>query len=112
MMERRQSVVEVNSETDFVAKNEKFQNYVAAGCCAGSGYTMQQTWKHFWLRHGMHDTSKTVNEALAKPDCCYRRELKDSVVSQQVEENNGFVADYIHMAAVRSVFLLTLRQTL
>ena len=25
-------VVEVNSETDFVAKNEKFQNYVAAGC--------------------------------------------------------------------------------
>ena len=29
MMRRTAVVVEVNSETDFVAKNEKFQSYVA-----------------------------------------------------------------------------------
>ena len=29
------AVVEVNSETDFVAKNETFQEFVGSGCEAG-----------------------------------------------------------------------------
>ena len=30
--------VEVNAETDFVAKNEKFRNVCRRGCTAGAGY--------------------------------------------------------------------------
>ncbi len=48
---KKAAIVEVNSETDFVAKNEKFQGYVAA--CCRSGYEQkQQISKHSWLRLG------------------------------------------------------------
>ena len=56
--------VEVNAETDFVAKNEKFQAYVAQVAeqaleteAADIDAFLAETWKF--------DTTKTVNEALA-----------------------------------------------
>lgn len=87
--------VEVNSETDFVAKNEKFQNYVAQVAeqaleteAADIDAFLAEPWKF--------DTSKTVNEELAGQITVIGENLKIRRF-QQVKEENGFVASYTHM---------------
>ncbi|MCD8132322.1 MAG: translation elongation factor Ts [Clostridiales bacterium] len=87
--------VEVNSETDFVAKNEKFQNYVAQVAeqaleteAADIDAFLAEPWKF--------DTSKTVNEELAGQIAVIGENLKIRRF-QQVKEENGFVASYTHM---------------
>lgn len=87
--------VEVNAETDFVAKNEKFQGYVAQVAeqaletqAADIDAFLAETWKF--------DTSKTVNEALAGQIAVIGENMKIRRF-QQVEENEGFVATYTHM---------------
>lgn len=45
------AVVEVNSETDFVAKNETFQSFVKA-VAAQAVNSDAKIWMHSWLRHG------------------------------------------------------------
>ena len=57
-------VVEVNSETDFVAKNEKFQSYVA-DVAAQALTTSAADIDAFLAEPWALDTTKTVNEALA-----------------------------------------------
>ncbi len=88
-------VVEVNSETDFVAKNEKFQNYVAEVAAQALDTTaadmdafMAEPWKA--------DTNKTVQEALAAQIAVIGENMKIRRF-EQVTEENGFVADYTHM---------------
>ncbi len=87
--------VEVNSETDFVAKNEKFQAYVAQVCdqaietkAADIETFLAETWKF--------DDSKTVNEALAAQIAVIGENLKIRRF-QQMEETEGFIAGYTHM---------------
>ena len=57
-------VVEVNSETDFVAKNEKFQSYVA-DVAAQALTTSAADIDAFLAEAWALDTTKTVKEALA-----------------------------------------------
>ena len=87
--------VEVNAETDFVAKNEKFQAYVAKVAeqaleteAADIDAFLAETWKF--------DTTKTVNEALAGQVAVIGENMKIRRF-QKVEEENGFVASYTHM---------------
>ena len=87
--------VEVNAETDFVAKNEKFQAYVAQVAeqaleteAADIDAFLAETWKF--------DTTKTVNEALAGQVAVIGENMKIRRF-QKVEEDNGFVASYTHM---------------
>ena len=87
--------VEVNAETDFVAKNEKFQAYVAQVAeqaleteAADIDAFLSETWKF--------DTTKTVNEALAGQVAVIGENMKIRRF-QKVEEENGFVASYTHM---------------
>ena len=87
--------VEVNAETDFVAKNEKFQAYVAQVAEQALGTEaadidafLAETWKF--------DTTKTVNEALAGQVAVIGENMKIRRF-QKVEEENGFVASYTHM---------------
>ena len=87
--------VEVNAETDFVAKNEKFQGYVAQVAeqaleteAADIDAFLAEPWKF--------DTSKTVNEALAGQVAVIGENMKIRRF-QKVEEENGFVASYTHM---------------
>ena len=87
--------VEVNAETDFVAKNDKLQGYVAQVAeqalettAADIDAFLAETWKF--------DTSKTVNEALAGQIAVIGENMKIRRF-QQVEEANGFVASYTHM---------------
>lgn len=87
--------VEVNAETDFVAKNEKFQTYVAQVAeqaleteTADIDAFLAETWKF--------NTTKTVNEALAGQIAVIGENMKIRRF-QKVEEENGFVASYTHM---------------
>ena len=89
------AVVEVNSETDFVAKNEKFQNYVAQ-VAAQAMDTKATDIEGFLAETWSLDTTKTVNEELASQIAVIGENLKIRRFAQ-VEENNGFVADYVHM---------------
>ena len=57
-------VVEVNAETDFVAKNEKFQNYVADVAAQAMNTTAADI-DAFLAEAWALDTTKTVKEALA-----------------------------------------------
>ena len=86
---------EVNAETDFVAKNEKFQAYVAQVAeqaleteAADIDAFLAETWKF--------DTTKTVNEALAGQVAVIGENMKIRRF-QKVEETEGFVASYTHM---------------
>ena len=87
-------VVEVNAETDFVAKNEKFQNYVADVAAQAMNTTaadidaiLAEAWAH--------ETTKTVKEALAAQISIIGENMKIRRFAQLAEEN-GFVASYIH----------------
>ena len=57
-------VVEVNAETDFVAKNEKFQNYVADVAAQAMNTTAADI-DAFLAEAWALDTTKTFKEALA-----------------------------------------------
>lgn len=88
-------VVEVNAETDFVAKNEKFQNYVAEVAkqaldtvADGIETFMEQPWAL--------DPSKTVKEALAGQIAVIGENMNIRRF-EQMKEENGFIASYIHM---------------
>ena len=87
--------VEVNAETDFVAKNDKFQGYVAQVAeqaletgAADIDAFLAEPWKF--------DTTKTVNEALAAQIAVIGENMKIRRFAQ-VEENAGTIAAYTHM---------------
>ena len=87
-------VVEVNAETDFVAKNEKFRSYaadVAEQALATSTTTMEAFMEEKWMK----DTSLTVKEALSSQIAIIGENMNIRRF-EQVEEANGFVASYIH----------------
>ena len=87
-------VVEVNAETDFVAKNEKFQTYaadVAAQALNSDTADMDSFMEEKWAK----DPSLTVKEALSSQisiigeNMNIRRFVK-------VTEADGFIASYMH----------------
>ncbi|WMC92985.1 translation elongation factor Ts [Kineothrix sp. MB12-C1] len=88
------AVVEVNSETDFVAKNEDFQNFVenvakqaVASDSADIEAFLDETWKE--------DTSKTVKEALVDKVSVIGENLNIRRFEKVVAEN-GCVVSYVH----------------
>ena len=87
-------VVEVNAETDFVAKNEKFQTY-AADVAAQALVTTAADIDAFMGETWAKDTSMTVKEALASQISIIGENMNIRRFQQVVEEN-GFVASYIH----------------
>ena len=87
-------VVEVNAETDFVAKNEKFQSYVA-DVAAQAVKTTATDIDGFLAETWEKDTTLTVGEALAAQISVIGENMKIRRF-EQVEEENGFVASYIH----------------
>lgn len=87
--------VEVNAETDFVAKNEKFQNYVAQ-VAEQALETEAADVEAFLAEPWKFDTSKTVNEALAGQIAVIGENMNIRRF-QQVAEDDGFIASYTHM---------------
>ena len=87
--------VEVNAETDFVAKNEKFQGYVAQVAelalntkAADIDAFMEEEWTF--------SESATVKEELAQQIATIGENMNIRRFTQVTEEN-GFVASYTHM---------------
>ena len=87
--------VEVNAETDFVAKNEKFQAYVAQVAEAAME-TSAATTEEFLAQPWKFDTTKTVQDALAGQVAVIGENLQIRRFAK-VSEENGFVASYTHM---------------
>lgn len=87
-------VVEVNAETDFVAKNEKFQNY-AADVAAQALVSTATDIETFMAEQWGKDPSLTVKEALSTQISIIGENMNIRRF-EQVEESNGFVASYIH----------------
>ena len=93
--EKKAVVVEVNAETDFVAKNEKFQNYVAQ-VAAQALDTSAADMEAFMAESWKEDASMTVQEALAAQIAVIGENMNIRRF-KQVTEENGFVASYTHM---------------
>ena len=87
-------VVEVNAETDFVAKNDKFRGYVA-DVAAQALNTQAADIDAFLAEPWALDTTKTVKEALAAQIAVIGENMNIRRF-QQCEEPNGFVQSYIH----------------
>ena len=88
------AVVEVNSETDFVAKNETFQQFVEAVAkqavksnAADIDAFMAESW--------IEDGTKTVSEALVDKIAVIGEKLSIRRF-EKVEENEGCVVSYVH----------------
>ncbi len=92
--EKKAVVVEVNAETDFVAKNEKFQTYVA-DVAAQAAYHCAKDLDAFMEEKWAKDETLTVKEALASQIAIIGENMNIRRF-EQVEEANGFVASYIH----------------
>ena len=89
------AVVEVNSETDFVAKNETFRTYVAdvaAQVLASDAADVEALLAEPWNA----DPSKTVNEALVEKIAVIGEKLSIRRF-EKVKEDAGIIVDYIHM---------------
>ena len=89
------AIVEVNSETDFVAKNNDFNAYVDA-VAAQALTTTAADIDAFLAESWAGDTSKTVADELASQVAVIGENLKIRRFAQMQAEN-GFVASYIHM---------------
>ena len=88
------AVVEVNSETDFVAKNEEFQNFVAAvaeQAVASESADMDAFLAEAWNL----DSSKTVKDALVEKVAVIGENLSIRRFEKVVAEN-GCVVSYTH----------------
>ena len=88
------AIVEVNSETDFVAKNDEFQGFVEAvvnqvvdSDAADMDAFMAEKWEK--------DPTLTVKEALSSQISIIGENMNIRRF-EQVEEVDGFVASYIH----------------
>ena len=96
-------VVEVNAETDFVAKNEKFQNFVDQ--VAGQALeTDAADIEAFLAEPCKFDEGKTVQEALAGQIAVIGENMNIRRF-QQVKEENGFIASYTHMGGKIGVLI-------
>ena len=92
--DKKAAIVEVNSETDFVAQNETFQQYVEAVAAqavesdaADMDAFMAEAWKE--------DTSMTVKDALVAKVAVIGENLSIRRF-EKVEAANGCVVSYIH----------------
>ena len=88
------AVVEVNSETDFVAKNETFQNFVKAVATQAVNSDAKDM-DAFMAEAWNEDASKTVNDALVEKVAVIGENLKIRRF-EKVVATNGCVVSYVH----------------
>lgn len=93
--DKKAVAVEVNAETDFVAKNEKFQAYVEQ-VAAQALTTEAADVEGFLAEEWTYSESATVAEELAHQIAVIGENMNIRRFAQ-VKEENGFVASYTHM---------------
>ncbi|MEE1114378.1 MAG: translation elongation factor Ts [Eubacterium sp.] len=92
--DKKAAIVEVNSETDFVSKNEKFRSYVQQVADQALETTASDI-DAFLAEGWKYEEGKTVAEALNEEIAVIGENLKIRRFAQ-VEEADGFVATYNH----------------
>ena len=92
--EKTAAVVEVNSETDFVAKNETFQEFVKAVAVQAANSDAADM-DAFMAEAWNVDASKSVNDALVEKVAVIGENLKIRRF-EKVVAANGCVATYVH----------------
>ena len=88
------AVVEVNSETDFVAQNEKFQTFVEA-VAKQAVESDSKDLDAFLAEAWNEDSSKTVNDALVEITAVISEKLSIRRF-EKVTASNGIVVPYVH----------------
>ncbi len=88
------AIVEVNSETDFVARNEKFQEYVA-NVAKQALHSDAKDMDSFMAEKWVADESMTVKEALVEETSIISEKLSIRRFAK-VHAENGFVTTYVH----------------
>ena len=88
------SMVEVNSETDFVAKNDKFQDFVGDVVEQINGSAAEDV-EAFLAEAWAKDSSKTVKEELASMVATIGENMNIRRFAK-LSADNGVVVDYIH----------------
>ncbi len=91
---KKAAIVEVNSETDFVAKNADFQAFVAdvaAQAIASDAADMDAFMAEAWNK----DSSKTVKDALTEKIAVIGENLSIRRF-EKITDDNGCVVSYIH----------------
>ena len=91
---KKAAIVEVNSETDFVAKNDKFKTFVADVANQALNTTTDSIEK-FLEEAWALDSSKTVKEELASQIAVIGENMNIRRFSK-VNAESGFVESYIH----------------
>ncbi len=92
--DQKAAVVEVNSETDFVAQNEKFRTYVAK-VAAQALNTKAADIDAFLAEAWLEDETKTVNESLVEMIAVISEKLSIRRF-ETVAAENGCLATYTH----------------
>jgi elongation factor Ts len=92
--DQKAAVVEVNSETDFVAQNEKFRTYVAK-VADQALKTEAKDIDAFMAEPWIEDGSKTVSEALVDMIAVISEKLSIRRF-EQVAAQDGCVVSYLH----------------
>ena len=88
------AVVEVNSETDFVAQNEKFQSFVEAVATQAVNSDAKDL-DSFMAEKWNQDETKTVNDALVEITAVISEKLSIRRF-EKVVASNGIVVPYVH----------------
>ncbi len=88
------AVVEVNSETDFVAQNDKFQSFVEA-VAKQAVESDSKDLESFMAEKWNEDASKSVNDALVEITAVISEKLSIRRFEKVVAEN-GIVVPYVH----------------
>ncbi len=97
-------VVEVNSETDFVAKNAEFVNYVnevATHCTSTNANSTEELLAEKWYL----DNSLTVQEALSSKIAIIGENLTIRRFAKMTQEDNSVLISYIHAGGKVAVLL-------
>ena len=90
---KKASIVEVNSETDFVAKNDLFKDFVAnvsAQALATNAKNMDEFKAEPWIE----DSSKTVGDALVEKVAVIHENLQ--IRRFEIVESDSYIGSYLH----------------
>lgn len=97
-------VVEVNSETDFVAKNAEFKGFVesvAKHIVTSNASSVEELFEEKWIEN----ESITVKEALTQKVAVIGENLNIRRFEKFVNDGNGYMVSYLHAGGKVAVLL-------
>ena len=98
-------IVEVNSETDFVAKNAEFQEYVQNVAVQATNSSNEADMEAFYAENWHLDNSITVRDALSQMVAKIGENLTIRRFKKLVKGANGTLVSYIHSGGKVAVII-------